>query len=172
MSVSEMSWPIADDAAVPALRQRIFADHGHSVYAVLDGASIPGLLQRLLTDVPEYVCLYAGKISPVLAEAAPYLVRLREEEPFTDWVLRYGWLRHWGIFVLSDASLPQLRNHFRRFLIVKDTNGRRLYFRFYDPRVLGVYLPTCNEEERNFVFGPVAAYLCEDAESGTLMMLK
>jgi len=33
-------------------------------------------------------------------------------------------------------------------------------------------LPTCNAEETNFVFGPVAAYLCEDETPDTLLVFQ
>ena len=39
---------------------------------------------------------------------------------------------------------------------------RDRYFRYYDPRVLRVYLPTCNARELQTVFGPVLRYLVED----------
>src|SRR5439155_1286760 len=42
-------------------------------------------------------------------------------------------------------------------------------FRFYDPRVLRIYLPTCNAAEQQFVFGPVLRFLCEEAEPSTLL---
>jgi hypothetical protein len=72
-------------------------------------------------------------------------------------------LKHWGIFLTSRADLRSLRNHFRRFLMVLDPDGRKLYFRYYDPRVLRVYLPTCNAEEREIVYGDVVeGYWCED----------
>lgn len=57
-----------------------------------------------------------------------------------------------------------LRRHFRRFLRVTDEQGQPLMFRYYDPRVLRVYLPTCTAEELALVFGPVSAYLIEDGE--------
>ena len=36
-----------------------------------------------------------------------------------------------------------------------------MYFRWYDPRVLSVYLPTCTAEEFAAIFGPVAAFFLE-----------
>jgi hypothetical protein len=35
-----------------------------------------------------------------------------------------------------------------------------------------VYLPTCNAGETNFVFGPVAAYLCEGEAPDTLLVFQ
>jgi hypothetical protein len=136
-------------------------DEGLKAYAVLDGAAVPGLLAKLYAQ-PEYVCLYRGELAPDMAEVAPYLVRLEPDSEFADWVLEKGWGRHWGIFALSRADLRALRRHLRTFLIVHDPQGKPVYFRYYDPRVLRVYLPTCSAQELATVFGPVESYLLED----------
>ena len=39
-----------------------------------------------------------------------------------------------------------------------------LYFRYYDPRVLRIYLPACNKEELATIFGPVRRYVLEGEE--------
>jgi len=144
------------------LKGHLFGQEEISVFAVLDGASVPDLLQRLYEQQPEHECLYRGDLKPDLAEMAPYLVRLEPVSDFTSWVIGQGWGNHWGIFALSGADLRAMRQHFRRFLVVYDTNAKPMYFRYYDPRVLRVYLPTCNAEELATVFGPVTAYLVED----------
>ncbi len=36
-----------------------------------------------------------------------------------------------------------------------------LYFRYYDPRVMRVYLPTCNAQELAAMFGPIQFYVLE-----------
>lgn len=41
-------------------------------------------------------------------------------------------------------------------------------FRYYDPRVLRVYLPTCRPDELRTVFGPIRSYLVE-GEDGSLI---
>ncbi len=61
-----------------------------------------------------------------------------------------------------------MRKHFRTFLMVKGSDGESLCFRYYDPRVLSIYLPTTNEEERNTVFGPIKEYYCETEKDGSL----
>lgn len=153
---------------VEVLKKQLF-DQGGSVFAVLDGASVPELLDRLYEHRPEYECLYRGDLKPDMAEVAPYLVRLEPDVPFSDWVLQQGWGRHWGIFAISAADLHALRQHFRRFLIVHDPKGKPLYFRYYDPRVLRMYLPTCNGEQLAELFGPVASYLAEGDAPETLI---
>lgn len=45
--------------------------------------------------------------------------------------------------------------------MVEDENGQPLYFRFYDPRVLGAFLPTCTDQQRGAVFGDIEAFVIE-----------
>jgi hypothetical protein len=152
-----------------SVNKKLFADDTRSVYAVLDGASIPELLGRLRQYQPEYICLYRGELPQDMAQVAPYLVHLQIDTDFTGWVTDEGWGKHWGIFALSRLDFSVLRQHFRNFLTVYDPDFKPLLFRYYDPRVLRTYLPTCNSEELATVFGPVDSYLLED-EHGESML--
>jgi len=154
---------------VEALSRHLFAEQGLLVFAVLDGASISDLLDKFDELHPEHQCLRRGELKPDLAEVAPYLVRLEEGTPFTTWVLEQGWGKHWGIFALAPVELRDMRRHFRTLTMVYNPDGKLLLFRFYDPRVLRVFLPTCNEQELKAVFGPVAGYWLEDEDPGTLL---
>lgn len=148
-----------------ALLATLFPEDGENTYAVIDGASCEELLDKIGEFSPEYFCLYAGEIEPDVAEVAPYLVALKAGHPFTEWFLANGLGRHWGIFARSPADLRTLRRHFRGFLMVRDPEGKQLYFRYYDPRVLRVYLPTCNPEETRYIFGPVMTLLTEGEDA-------
>jgi hypothetical protein len=153
-----------------ALRAQLFPDRdGVQTYAILDGASVPGLVERLHGGTTDYACLYRGELEPDIAEVAPYLCRLERDGPFTDWLLADGWGNHWGVFALSRAGLAGLRRHLRQFLLVRGPDGRQLYFRYYDPRVLRAYLPTCNGEELETVFGPIDEFLFEGKPASELM---
>ena len=152
-----------------AVHQRLFADDTLSVYSVLDGASVPNLRQKMYDEDPTRECLYRGDLQPDMAEVAPYLVRLDKVSRFTNWVIEQGWGNHWGIFALSQQDLGPLRRHFRTLLVVHDSNARPLYFRYYDPRVLRVYLPTCNASELAAIFGPVERYFLEASQPGEIL---
>ena len=152
-----------------AVRSCLYSEDGVNVYAVLDGASVPGLLNILAREAPEHECLYRGELKPDLAETAPYLVRLSPGAGFTEWVLENGWGNHWGVFAVSHANLSAMRRHFRTYLIVHSSEAKPMYFRYYDPRVLRVYLPTCNEEELRTVFGPVTRFVVEGEQPDTLL---
>ena len=140
-----------------------------SLYAVLDGARHATIYSAIQKSGFQFECLYRGEIDSDLAEAAPYLVRLEPDMPFTHWLIAKGWGDSWGIFLVAAAALRDVRQHLRKFLMVYDADGKPLYFRYYDPRVLRVYLPTCNAEELGIFFGPVQSYMLEDADSRTLL---
>lgn len=130
-------------------------------YALLDGARDPRVFDFAASGSAPYECLYAGNLPYELAEVAPYLVQLLPDQPLPGEILDAGWGESWGVFLQSTAPLETLRRHFRRFLRVKTEDGRQLLFRFYDPRVLRAYLPTCNDEELATFFGPVDRFLVE-----------
>ncbi len=139
----------------------LFSDNRFFVYAVLDGASVPDLLEALYREQPEYFCLYRGELEPDIAEVAPYLVWLTPDSRFTNWLLEEGWGKSWGVFALSGFDLVSIRRHFRSLLVVHDGDGKPLYFRFYDPRVLRRFLPTCDKKELKKIFGHVESYIIE-----------
>jgi hypothetical protein len=130
-------------------------------YAILDGARDKLIYSSIMNSDSKYLCLYSGELAPDLAEAAPYLVKLEMNDTFTLWLIENGWGKSWGIFFKSDAQFHELRKHFRQFLMVRDDKNNLLYFRYYDPRVLRAYLPTCNEEELMMIYGIVACYYAE-----------
>lgn len=139
------------------------------VCVLLDAARdrrIYPLVRRCRLDVR---CLYQGAVPASLASAAPYLVNLAPRAAFTREILELGWGQSWGVFLRSPAVLQELARHFRQFLTARDEAGRSLFFRFYDPRVLRVYLPTCNAAELRAFFGPVERF-CLEAEEEDLML--
>jgi uncharacterized protein DUF4123 len=158
--------PVSRESFTMALRSLLFREMpqspGVQTFAILDGASVPDLLDHLYAHQrPEFICLYRGELEPDMAEVAPYLVRLEPEAPFTEWLLLQGWGRHWGIFARACADLKTMRRHLRGFLMVQDPLDQQLYFRYYDPRVLSLFLPTCDASQLRVVFGPIACFVCE-----------
>ncbi len=145
--------------------ETLFSEPEERVYTVLDGASVPNIVQSLADFNAESICLYRGELDPELEQVAPYLVLLSPDTKLTDWVLS-GIGHHWGIFAISKASMKDMRKHFRTFLMVYDPNNEPMYFRYYDPRVLRVFLPTCDDKGKKDVFGVVDRYYVED-ETGS-----
>jgi hypothetical protein len=132
-----------------------------NVWMIVDGARSIDVFRFLLECYLEYSCLYSGPLTPDLEMAAPYLVQLDHGYRDTHRLIRQAWGNSWGVFLRTDTSLKKLRRHLREFLVVRDTKGTRMIFRYYDPRVLRVYLPTCVTAELRTVFGPIECFWTE-----------
>jgi hypothetical protein len=133
------------------------------VYVILDAARDKNIFIGLMNSDEEYVCLYkGGKKAKELETCAPYLVKLEKYSPFAEWILKDGWGKSWGIFCRTDAPIQKVRDHFREFVMVVNEDGDPLYFRFYDPRVMRSFLPTCNSKQLDELFGNLGEYFIED----------
>jgi hypothetical protein len=137
------------------------AERAPAVHAVLDGARDERIHRAVYDSRLDYECLFAGELSYDLMLAAPYLVRLTPEASFTRWLLEEGWGKSFGVFAWSFADLETLRRHFRRILQVRDEAGQKLFFRFYDPRVIRTYVPTATVAEMREVLGPLTRLITE-----------
>jgi hypothetical protein len=140
-----------------------------NIWMILDGARTIEIFRTLLACHLEYACLYSGQLSPELEIAAPYLVQLDHGYKDTHKLIERAWGNSWGVFLRSDTSLKKLRRHLREFLVVRDERGNRLVFRYYDPRVLGVYLPTCTMSELRTVFGPIECFWTEPKDPKSML---
>jgi hypothetical protein len=142
---------------------------GAGVWALLDAASDERIVGAIENAKLDHCCLFSGRLASALKTAAPYLVKLRFGHPFTEYVVSEGWDRHWGVFLQADISMEELRLHLKQFLRVKDEDGQRLFFRFYDPRVLRVFLPNCTAHELRSFYGPILRFVMEDEEPANLI---
>ncbi len=139
------------------------------LYGVLDGSSVPDLPTRLYESRLPNHCLFQGDLDPDLAHVAPYLVFLPPNHEFTEWVFSEGFGDDWGVFIHSHHSLIEMRRHFRSLTNVYGKNGSSMIFRFYDPRVLRQYLPTCTPDELQEFFGGVERIFAETEEGDGLI---
>jgi hypothetical protein len=136
----------------------------HLIYSTLDAARIFGELETAQTLQTNFLSLYMGQSEELLSSVAPYLFPYELNSEFGAWLLEKGWGNSWGMFVSTQVSLEELRKHFRKFLMVQTEDGTELYFRFYDPRVLRIFLPTCDVQQLHEFFGPVEYYGMEDED--------
>lgn len=131
-----------------------------SLWAVLDCARHRRIYRELQVSKLDYQCLYTGDVPTGLKMVAPHMVELSPRYGFTRSLLSQGWGNAWGIFIrLHDGT--RLRHQLRKLLTVRAEDGRKLLFRFYDPRVLRLYLPTCTRDELQEVFGPIRSFYAE-----------
>jgi hypothetical protein len=141
---------------------------GTSVWAILDCARDERIYDALRTSRLDHLCLYSGRLPREVEVSAPYLVEVAPTYTFTPRLIEMGWGNSWGVFLrIKDAV--NLRHHLRGFLRVRDESGRILIFRYYDPRVLRAYLPTCRPDELRTVFGPIDSFLVEGEDGKSLI---
>jgi hypothetical protein len=139
----------AAEVALPELLSAATAP----LYAVLDSARDPRILELLRESVEEHHSLYDGIEGETMAHVAPYLVRLDREGRLLAALVREGWGRRWGIYLTSAQAFSSVRRHLRRYLMVERQDQKeRMYFRFYDPAVLRVFLPATTVLQRAELF--------------------
>ena len=131
---------------------------------VLDAARIKNLLPTLASLGAKPRSLYNGPTADDLADVAPYLVQVEPDSQLARWFAERAWGKGGAILLNSEADPEDLRAHLRHFLMVLDEAGKALYFRFYDPRVLRIFLPTCDAEQLKSLFGPITAFVAEDED--------
>ncbi len=144
---------------------------GPQVHMLLDGARDPQISQLVRDGNLEYACLFAGQLSERLQAAAPYLVHLEAASPLTRTLLERSWNQDWGIFTVAPhhTTITQQRIHFKKLLRVRDEAGQEMAFRFYDPRVLRVFLPSCTGDQLTQFFGPVHMIIAQSGEGGAFV---
>lgn len=170
ISLGELSNnPIAGETP----RERLLAllkERLQPLYAVLDAARDAQVLMLLLQSGAQYQSLYQGPKGAALARCAPYLVKLPKDSRLLEILVREGLGKSWGAFLTCAVEFHEIRRHLRNFLQVSMPDGKKAYFRFYDPRVLRTFLPTCTAREGTEFLGPIKCYLVEADEPNTLLI--
>jgi hypothetical protein len=160
---------------------RLFRKGGVPLFGLFDAAragglpkfigstGVTGAIQRpeqTSAPAPRLQCLYDGRSATEMASVAPYLIDLSEiprAQPVLERLLVEGWGKSWGFYFTCPRRLEfdRIRKHLRSFLKVHVEGEEDMFFRFYDPRVLRVFLPTCTTEQRAEFFGPIDAFYVE-----------
>lgn len=164
---------ISPEAAANA-RQRLLAflkQEPLTVYALLDGAQSARIVRMLSQEGAEAQSLLETADAPELHDVAPYLVQFHKHSKLLPKVIDKGWGNNWGVFLTSAETFSQLRLHLKRMLDVETEDGKPLFFRYFDPRVLRVFLPTCTADEAWRFFGPVDRFIVEENAETALYFL-
>ncbi|MEA2836711.1 MAG: hypothetical protein QOD89_1261 [Bradyrhizobium sp.] len=139
---------------------------------MVDTARDPSLYGEVMALDQRAVCLFAGPLQPSLARTAPYLAILEPEDAFLRRWRETGRGQSWGVLFRSQADLAEMRRQLRQRLEVVLPDGRRVLFRFYDPRVLRDYLPGCQGAELDFWFGQTSVYWVDGERTGETLALR
>lgn len=137
------------------LKAALFARDRGRVHAVIDGRVVPGLPQRLKeADTNGWDCLERGALSPQAMAHSAYLAELRPDAPFTDWLLAEApaTFPGWGLVMASTQPLLPMREHCRDLDDVVTPDGERRPWRWYDPELLALLLPTLSPAQLDALF--------------------
>ena len=133
-----------------------------NVFCIIDGASDEKIFPMLKSSDWDYACLYrkgvhyeGERMTDAFAATAPYLITLDPRKLTVEKFSMDRIGKHQVIFLESGASKEEVAKHCSSMLKAMDEDGKVFGFRYYDPRVLRVYLPTCTAEELFIFFGEI-----------------
>lgn len=136
-------------------------------YVILDAARVDSEMQKAKLLCADNVSLYKGEVALKLDTVAPFLFHFGGQNgKFKNWFAHNGWGNSWGVFIESGYPIEEVQGHLRRFLMVRmEDTGKQVYFRYYDPRVLRVFLPTCDTSQIREFFGyTIKTFICESEQ--------
>jgi Domain of unknown function (DUF4123) len=137
--------------------------------AVVDAAQGSKTRKFLGRSLGSRRSLYEGPEAKELAEVAPYLLELTDKPRLLERLVEQGWGENWAIFLTATRPFLEVRRQLRKHLIVmEEETKKRLFFRFYDPRVLRVFLPTCEPEQSEQFYGFIDAFFAEGKDGDLL----
>ena len=150
----EHAYFITDDI-ISALTDLLASNAKLKLFAFLDTASENKMILDLRDQDPEadYELLFDNLID---AEPSPILVELLLESPFLTGLIEREQKKHDADFSLFLSSIPlkEQLTHWQNRLMVRDLDGRKVLFRYFDPRVWFSFLDVSTPEERHASLGP------------------
>ncbi|MDC0716451.1 DUF4123 domain-containing protein [Nannocystis bainbridge] len=154
--------PNPGEAALRALAQLQGLRDAGTLYAIVDAARADRPLELVEESVDPYASLYDGEQGRAHDDVAPYLVRLGRGSGLLERLVGEGWGEAWGVFVVSGAEFEVVRRQLRRFLMIDlEGEAHRVFFRFYDPRVLQTVAPVLTADQRGDFLRHLEAVLYE-----------
>lgn len=130
-------------------------------YILLDAARMDRNIEKAFLLNEKFECLFQGNAKESLQYVAPFLFSFDKDSEFGKWVINEGLGNSWGVFIQSYLPMLELLKLMRKLLIVDSENQEQFYFRFYDPRVFNIVLPTFGNEQLKYFFGEINYFLVE-----------
>jgi len=142
------------------------------LFALLDAARDRRIRALLAGSRVTHESLFEGQKGEFLAEVAPYLVEITPASELLEVLVLDAWGESWGVYLTGLRPFKEVRRRLRRSLMVADeATGKKLYFRFYDPRVLRAFWPTCSPRQRSEILGnEIDEILLEGAEDALIRL--
>lgn len=142
------------------------------LFGIIDSARNDEVFRYLVTGNVKYKSLFEGTMDVQSYGVSGFLVECKKESPLFHWMTSEAWGTNCCIFFTSNASFDDLFSHFQKFNRVYIEDEDVVLFRYYDPRVLRVYLPSCRSNEIDLFFGEVVTFFAEDNDPGIITVFK
>ena len=145
------------------------------LYALMDSARDSELVAAASRAGEIPYSLFGPAAPDFMLRVAPRLATISipscggGDEFLDAWEARLG--RSVGLLLATEADPPALLRHLSGLFQVTDEDRLRYYFRFYDPRVLRSFLPTCSALDAAEFFGPIRRIFVEDEKPGRLLIV-
>ena len=142
------------------------------LYAVVDAARDNKIWHMLQTYEANYYSLFYGNEAEELEQVAPYLVKLKQDDPFTQWYIDHGFGNAMSILLSSAYAEPELQAHLQHYvkpLMEFETEDgikfQEVFLAFYDPRVFPNYLRSISIEHRIAFLQPFKSIFYESQKT-------
>ena len=143
-----------------------------SLYAIVDSARDEEAFTYFLADNIAYRSLFEGKMDVKHFGVSGFLVECQKDSILFDWLTTKAWGGSCSVFFITKASFEEVFKHLQKFNRVYLEDNDVVYFRYYDPRVLRVYLPTCNPKEIRMFYGDIQSFFMESENPEILTEFK
>jgi len=147
-------------------------EHG-GAFMLVDCAGVEGGCARLpAAAFSELESLFTGDLAIELADVGPWLGRVAPAAPGAAEAVLDLLRRQVGVLVVMAApeagaagpSFSQVHRHFRKFNVVYGAEGRPLFFRYYDPRVVLDVLGVLTSRQLQDFFGGADEFILARAD--------
>lgn len=140
------------------------------LYAILNG-NVEERVPHILIGCGElYQYLPEGLNFGDNVPPAVYLAHVPTNSALLPKLVQEGWGKHWILFFTCMHPFAEIRKHLRQFILLQTDEGKRFFFRYYDPRLLQFFLTSCSTQEITQFFGPIQCMVMEDTfDSGKLL---
>ena len=163
----------------PALINTRASEKKSYVYCIIDSACDKNIYPMLKNSKWDYTCLYkknihfeGDRMCEELAATAPYFLVLDPAKIKVEHFIQERIGKNQIIVFESEAPEQVILDHCSSMLKAMDEDGKVISFRYYDPRILRAYLPTCTDEEKFIFFGDIETIWVEGEDEEILEFVK
>lgn len=165
--------PKTPDLLAKRAATRAMLDGKDNLYALLDAARDRRILALVDAGEDEARSLFAPPRGEHLRQVAPYLVKISRGSAALDVLVNEGWGESWGIYLEAKRPFAEVLERLRQSLFVRsEDTGENLYFRFFDPRVLRLFWPSCTPRQKSEILGTEIEALLVENEADEWVRLR